>query len=151
MFVTRRRTISLGFGLAFSTTLALAGCNGGAQPTDSTATTGASPAASSGGQRIKIGFANLTEDIPFAVRVREGIEKAAKANNVELVTADNKLDGAIALANADNFLTQGVQGVIEFQTDEKFGKVIMEKFNAAEDSRHRHRHSDAGRDFLRRQ
>ena len=64
------------------------------------------------------------------MRVREGIEKAAKANNVELVTADNKLDGATALANADNFITQGVQGVIEFQTDEKFGKVIMQKFKA---------------------
>ena len=83
------------------------------------------------GKRYKIGFANLTEDIPFAVRVREGIEKAAKdAGNVDLVTANNKLDGATALANADNFLTQNVDGVIEFQTDEKFGKVIMEKFKA---------------------
>ena len=44
--------------------------------------------------------------------------------------ADNKLDGATALANADNFLTQGVDGVIEFQTDEKFGNVIMDKFRA---------------------
>ena len=88
-----------------------------------------SPSAS--GKRYKIGFANLTEDIPFAVRVREGIEKAAKdAGNVDLVTANNKLDGATALANADNFITQNVDAVIEFQTDEKFGKVIMEKFKA---------------------
>src|SRR5687768_10017997 len=80
-------------------------------------------------KQYKIGFANLTEDIPFAVRVREGIERAAKkAGNIELLTADNKLDGATALANADSFITQGVDAVIEFQTDEKFGKVIMEKF-----------------------
>jgi ribose transport system substrate-binding protein len=80
-------------------------------------------------KRYKIGFANLTEDIPFAVRVREGIEKAAKeAGNIDLVTADNKLDGATALNNANNFITQQVDGVIEFQTDEKFGKSIMEKF-----------------------
>lgn len=101
------------------------GGNSGPIPADS-----GTPAATSD-KRYKIGFANLTEDIPFAVRVREGIEKAAKdAGNVDLVTADNKLDGATALTNADNFITQGVDGVIEFQTDEKFGKVIMGKFKA---------------------
>ncbi len=77
----------------------------------------------------KIGFANLTEDIVFTQLVRESIEKeAAKAGNIELVLADNKLDGATALANADNFILQGVDGVIEFQTDEKFGNVMMDKF-----------------------
>lgn len=95
------------------------------------AATGPDPNAG-GGKRYKIGFANLTEDIPFAVRVREGIEKAAKENNVDLVVANNKMDGATALDNANNFITQGVDGVIEFQTDEKFGAEIMRKFNEAE-------------------
>ena len=106
----------------------LSGCNRetAPQPTAEVASNSSAP----GAKRYKIGFANLTEDIPFAVRVREGIEKAAKANNVELVVADNKLDGATALANADNFITQGVDGVIEFQTDENFGKSIMTKMNA---------------------
>ncbi|RME45426.1 MAG: sugar ABC transporter substrate-binding protein [Chloroflexi bacterium] len=77
----------------------------------------------------KIGFANLTEDIVFTQLVRESIQREAeKAGNIELVLADNKLDGATALANADNFILQGVDGVIEFQTDEKFGNVIMDKF-----------------------
>lgn len=77
----------------------------------------------------KIGFANLTEDIVFTKLVREGIEAAAaEAGNVELVFADNKLDGATALANAENFISQGVDGVIEFQTDEAFGNVIMSRF-----------------------
>ncbi len=102
----------------------LAGCNRETAPDPATSAT------NSGAKKYKIGFANLTEDIPFAVRVREGIEKAAKANNVELVIADNKLDGATALANADNFITQGVDGVIEFQTDENFGKSIMTKMQA---------------------
>jgi ribose transport system substrate-binding protein len=79
----------------------------------------------------KIGFANLTEDIVFTQLVREGIEQAAEeAGNIELVLADNKLDGATAMANADNFILQGVDGVIEFQTDEKFGNVMMDKFRA---------------------
>lgn len=81
--------------------------------------------------QYKIGFANLTEDIVFTKLVREGMEQAvAEAGNIELVLADNKLDGATALANADNFLVQGVDGVVEFQTDEKFGNVIMDKFRA---------------------
>ncbi|MBW4437940.1 MAG: sugar ABC transporter substrate-binding protein [Pleurocapsa minor GSE-CHR-MK-17-07R] len=76
-----------------------------------------------------IGFANLTEDIVFTQLVREGIEgAAAEAGNVEIVLADNRLDGATALANADNFIAQGVDAVIEFQTDEAFGNVIMSRF-----------------------
>jgi len=120
-------------GLASTALLSACHSNTGAG-TDTARNSGGSTSAttgSSGGKRIKIGFANLTEDIPFAVRVREGIEEASKkAGNVDLVTADNKLDGATALANADNFITQGVQGVVEFQTDEKFGKSIMDKFKA---------------------
>jgi len=91
-----------------------------------------STTAEGGAKRYKIGFANLDEGTPFAVLVRQGIEKAAKeAGNVDLVVADNQLNGATALANANNFVTQGVQGAIEFQTDENFGKAIMDKFNAA--------------------
>jgi ribose transport system substrate-binding protein len=76
-----------------------------------------------------IGFANLTEDIVFTQLVREGILAAAEeAGNVEVILADNRLDGATALANADNFIAQGVDGVIEFQTDEAFGNVIMSRF-----------------------
>jgi ribose transport system substrate-binding protein len=81
--------------------------------------------------KYKIGFANLTEDIVFTQLVEQGIKEAAKqAGNIDLVIADNKLDGATALANANNFITQGVDGVIEFQTDEKFSNVIMDKFRA---------------------
>src|SRR5436309_6551269 len=91
-----------------------------------------SPAsAPSAAVRYKIGFANITEDIPFAVRVREGIERAARqAGNIDLVVMNNRMDGQTALNNADNFLVQGVKGVIEFQTDEQFGRTIMDKFNA---------------------
>ena len=78
--------------------------------------------------KYKIGFANLTEDIVFTQLVGQGIKDEAKKAGVDLVLADNKLDGATALANADNFILQGVDGVIEFQTDEKFGNVMMDKF-----------------------
>lgn len=73
-----------------------------------------------------IGFANLTEDIVFTQLVRQSIVSAAEAlGNVSIVLADNKLDGATALSNTENFITQGVNGIIHFQTDEAFGNVIM--------------------------
>lgn len=79
-----------------------------------------------------IGFANLTEDIAFTQLVREGLEEtAAELGSVELVLADNKLDGATALANTENFITQGVDGIIHFQTDAAFGNVIMSRARAA--------------------
>src|SRR4051794_13932733 len=70
----------------------------------------------------KIGFANLTEDVDFTKLVKQSIiDNAKKAGNIELVLADNHLDGATALNNAENFVAQGVDGVVEFQTDAKFG------------------------------
>ncbi|MBW7885599.1 MAG: sugar ABC transporter substrate-binding protein [Caldilineaceae bacterium] len=104
----------------------------GAQPAPAGAAQPAAAACPTQRDSYKIGFANLTEDIVFTKLVREGIESAAaEAGNIELVFADNKLDGATALANAENFISQGVHGVIEFQTDEAFGNVIMSKFRAS--------------------
>jgi len=80
-----------------------------------------------------IGFANLTEDIVFTQLVREGIVGAAEEmGNVEIVLADNRLDGATALANTENFITQDVDAIIHFQTDEAFGNVIMARARAAD-------------------
>jgi ribose transport system substrate-binding protein len=80
-----------------------------------------------------VGFANLTEDIVFTQLVREGlVETAEELGNVELVLADNRLDGATALANTENFITQGVDAIIHFQTDEAFGNVIMARARAAD-------------------
>ena len=79
-----------------------------------------------------IGFANLTEDIVFTQLVREGmVATAEELGNVDLVLADNRLDGATALANTENFITQGVDAIIHFQTDEAFGNVIMARARAA--------------------
>lgn len=84
-----------------------------------------------GGRDWKIGFANLVRNITFTIDVEEGIQSATDATEcVELTILDNNLDGATALANADNFVTLGMEGVVEFQTDEKFGLVIMDKFRA---------------------
>ena len=81
---------------------------------------------------ISVGFANLSEHIPFSVDVRRGLERAAQeAGTVDLFLADNQLDGRLALEAADHLIAQGVDVAIEYQIDEKTGNVIMDRFRQA--------------------
>jgi ribose transport system substrate-binding protein len=83
------------------------------------------------GKKYVLAFANLQRDIVFCAKVEEGIKKNAEAAGIELVIADNHLDGATALANAESFINRNVDFVIEFQTDANFGATIMQKMNDA--------------------
>lgn len=110
--------------IGLATALAIAGCG-----TPGSQSNSASSGNAAGVKRYKIGFANLNEEIPFTKSVHESIERAAqKAGNIELITANNRMDPATADENARNFITQQVDGVIEFQTDEKVGRTIMGRF-----------------------
>ncbi len=77
----------------------------------------------------KVGFANLHENHVFMWRVRESIQRNCEEYGLECVMANNNVDGMTALSNADTFVTQGVNGVVEFQSHVEFGEAIMEKFN----------------------
>jgi ribose transport system substrate-binding protein len=82
--------------------------------------------------RYKIGFANQSEKLPFAIDVRRGLERAAaRAGNIDLILADNQLDGEIALRVADRLISEGVDLAIEYQVDEQVGSLIMDKFHRA--------------------
>ena len=84
-------------------------------------------------RRYRIGFANLTERMPFALQVRLGLEQAAAAQkNIELLIRDNDLDRRRALENVDWFIGQDVDLVIEFQIDAEAGNIIMDRFRQAE-------------------
>lgn len=79
-----------------------------------------------------LGFANQSEELPFAIAVRRGLERAAAdLNNIDLVIADNKLSGAEALRVADKLIARNVDLVIEYQIDYKAGNLIMDKFRQA--------------------
>jgi ribose transport system substrate-binding protein len=80
----------------------------------------------------RIGFANLGENMPFSIDVRRGIERAAKAaGNIDLIVADNHLNGQVALEVADRLLATSPDLVIEYQIDEQVGSRIMDKFRRA--------------------
>jgi ribose transport system substrate-binding protein len=84
------------------------------------------------GTQIVIGFANLQRDIAFCVKVEQGLVTNAKSAGIDLQIADNRLDGATALANAQSFIQRNVDYVVEFQTDANFGASIMQQMNDAQ-------------------
>jgi ribose transport system substrate-binding protein len=67
--------------------------------------------------QVKIGYINLSDQLPFVVLVRKSIERAAKANGVKLVECDSNLDAQKAINCAAQLKTQGVQGIANFQLD----------------------------------
>ena len=81
------------------------------------------------GANLVFGFANLQRDISFGIKVEKSIERNAEAAGIELLIADNRLDGPTALANAESFARRRVDFCIEFQTDVNFGPAIMQHFN----------------------
>ncbi|MBI2502179.1 MAG: substrate-binding domain-containing protein [Candidatus Latescibacteria bacterium] len=83
------------------------------------------------GDHYVFAFANLQRDMAFGIKVEEGIKANAASAGLELLVADNRLDGPTALANAESFVRRGVDLVIEFQTDVNFGPTIMQKFTRA--------------------
>jgi ribose transport system substrate-binding protein len=82
-------------------------------------------------KRHKIGFANISEEMPFGRDVRRGLERAAKASQVELLVTDNQLSGEIALQVVDDLILEQVDLAIEYQIDESVGSLIAHKFNQA--------------------
>jgi len=83
-------------------------------------------------RHYRIGFANLTEDSPMSVDVRRGLERAAsEAGNIDLIIADNRLSGDVALEVAESFLNQNLDLVIEYQIDEQAGNRIIDRFRQA--------------------
>jgi ribose transport system substrate-binding protein len=80
----------------------------------------------------RIGFANLSETLPFAIDVRRGLERAVKeAGNIDLIVSDNQLNASTAIHIADELLRKGVDLMIEYQIDESIGGMLMNRFQQA--------------------
>ena len=82
------------------------------------------------GTGITIGYGDLTAGIPFVTQVLDNLMAVAEACNVEVMYADNNLDGETALENARTFTLAGVDGVIEFQIDATIEGAICDELRA---------------------
>lgn len=69
-------------------------------------------------RRLHFGFAVQSAEMPFSVAVSQSVSAAAAASGVELLVLDNRFDPDVAVRNAEEFVTQRVDLVLEFQVEE---------------------------------
>ena len=82
-------------------------------------------------RRYRFGYAAQSGEFAFSRAVGEGITAAAASANIDLVVVDNQYSAKTAIRNAERFVRERVDLVIEFQTDEHVAPVISAKLIAA--------------------
>lgn len=84
-----------------------------------------------GPKKLRFGFGGQSAEMPFSVEVTESLKSAATAVGVDLLILDNCYDGPTAIRNAEEFIKNKVDLVIEFQIEQEVAPVIGDKIAAA--------------------
>lgn len=107
---------------ALGLALSLAACGSGS---------GGSPSGSSGGS-IKVGLITKTDTNPYFVKMKQGAERAAKSEGVQLRTAAGTFDGdnANQVTALENMVAAGVKGVLITPNDSKAIVPAIQKARA---------------------
>jgi len=82
-------------------------------------------------KRYRIGYASQSSVVPFTSVVTDGLVEAAYSAGVELVVLNNSYSPTMAVRNADRFISEGVNLVIESQISMKVAPQLTAKFSAA--------------------
>ncbi|MGW3031120.1 substrate-binding domain-containing protein [Streptomyces sp. NPDC001178] len=87
---------------------------------------------SAGSGSIKVGLITKTDTNPFFVKMKEGAEKAAKADGAQLMTAAGKFDGDNAgqVTAIENMVAAGVKGILITPSDSKAIVPAVQKARA---------------------
>jgi ribose transport system substrate-binding protein len=80
---------------------------------------------------FRLGYAAQGTDYQFSKEVSSGLQRAAAAQGVELISVDNRYNPKIAQRNADVLVREKVDLVIEFQTDEHVAPIVASKYREA--------------------
>jgi ribose transport system substrate-binding protein len=80
---------------------------------------------------MRFGFASQSGDLPFSQAVTESLRDAAAASGVDLIVLDNRYDASTALRNAEEFIRDRVDLVIEFQVGDHAAPIIADRLAAA--------------------
>lgn len=83
-------------------------------------------------KRLRFGFAAQCGEMPFSIAVGASITAAAAAAGVELLQLDNRYDPDVAIKNAEEFVRQRVDLVLEFQVEEHVAPHVAHIFKKAE-------------------
>src|SRR5216683_1844128 len=82
-------------------------------------------------KKMRFGFAGQSADMPFSNEVTESLKDAAASVGVDLLVLDNRYDAATALKNAEEFVRNKVDLVIEFQVEQEVAPMIGDKIAGA--------------------
>jgi ribose transport system substrate-binding protein len=82
-------------------------------------------------KKARFGFGSESAEMPFSEAVTDSLKAASSAAGVDLIVLDNRYDGPTALNNADEFVRNRVDLVIEFQIDQHVAPVLADKIDAA--------------------
>ena len=80
---------------------------------------------------FRLGYAAQGTDYQFSKEVSTGLQRAAAAQGIELISVDNRYNAKIAQRNADVLVREKVDLVIEFQTDEHVAPIVAAKYRDA--------------------
>jgi ribose transport system substrate-binding protein len=83
-------------------------------------------------KRYRIGYAAQGQDSSFPREVHASLAAAAAREQLELIVVDNRYQPKVALRNAEHLIREGVDLVIEFQTDEAMAPAIASKYLEAQ-------------------
>lgn len=78
-------------------------------------------------KRYRFGYASQSEEFSFSRLVSESIRSSAFSAGVELVELCNRYSPTVAIRNADVFVRERVDLVIEFQTNQQSASVVASK------------------------
>lgn len=94
--------------------LALSACGSGSKGSSSDAGSGSDG-------KVKVGLITKTDTNPFFVKMKDGAQKAAKADGVDLMTSAGKFDGdnASQITAIENMMAAGVKGILITPSDSK--------------------------------
>ena len=81
-------------------------------------------------RKMRFGFGGQSGALPFSNAVTESLRAAAMSAGIELLVLDNQYNGEIARQNAEEFIKQRVDLVIEFQTDRYVAPIIANRLAA---------------------
>jgi ribose transport system substrate-binding protein len=81
--------------------------------------------------KLRFGFGGQPEELPFSRAVTASLKEAAAASGVELLVLDNRYEARTALRNAERFVQERVDLVIEFQTDQGAAPLVADKIATA--------------------
>jgi ribose transport system substrate-binding protein len=82
-------------------------------------------------RKPRFGFGSQSAEMPFSQDVEKSLRSAAASAGVDLLVLDNRYDAKVALENADEFVRQRVDLVIEFQIDQHIAPMIADKIYGA--------------------